>query len=732
MEQPKHRMTLALPVVVGTLATSMTVAFTPPAYAQELPPETQITEAATPEKPMEGSSPDIDGIGSTIPEPDEGYQPTPDDSNPSEPSQTPEPPSDDLDDPTGSDQPEAPEPPTVEPDSDHPEDGSGPETPDTPPSENAPSDSGADTELDPSQKPPLTDDAPASSDKPETPPSDANGSTPTDPDAPSHGTEPSPDAPTATQPTQNQVEATQLPAATAVVHSDGWVSENGSWYYYTNNKKSSGWLVTNKLPGASSAGALERYWLDPSTGQLATSRLVSASEAGYWAFARPDGTIVRGKWTNPSTGYVYLADNDGRLVPPGWHVTGAYTGGNLQRYWIDGTAHACIPGFSADGYAHYTLSEGYVLRGAKSISGGTLLANNDGRLESRSGWVVTSEYTPGALQRYWLEEADGYSVAKQGLFSVGNSFYYGTPSGYVVRGRYAESSRVYFADNDGRLIGGKNGGWVVTGAFTGGALQRYWVDPTSHACIPGFSSDGYAHYTLPEGYVLRGKRSYDGRVLLANNDGRLATTRGWVVTGAYDGSLHRYWLEDCGGGMVGAKTGFFKIDGATYYGTSEGYVLHGTARLINGTWYSADNDGKLTAGGNAMWARAQQYASSTGYLILIDSSSHTVGVFQGSQYHWNMIHSWPCGNGAWLTPTVKGIFTVSDRGYSFGSGYTCYYWTQFYGDYLFHSILYWPGTHIVQDGTLGASVSHGCVRLSIENAKWIYDNIPRGTTVVSY
>lgn len=38
----------------------------------------------------------------------------------------------------------------------------------------------------------------------------------------------------------------------------------------------------------------------------------------------------------------------------------------------------------------------------------------------------------------------------------------------------------------------------------------------------------------------------------------------------------------------------------------------------------------------------------------------------------------------------------------------------------------------VKDGRLGMRLSHGCVRLAIENAKWIYDNIPSGTTVIIY
>ena len=38
----------------------------------------------------------------------------------------------------------------------------------------------------------------------------------------------------------------------------------------------------------------------------------------------------------------------------------------------------------------------------------------------------------------------------------------------------------------------------------------------------------------------------------------------------------------------------------------------------------------------------------------------------------------------------------------------------------------------ITDGRLGINASHGCVRLSIENAKWIYNTIPSGTKVIVY
>ncbi len=136
----------------------------------------------------------------------------------------------------------------------------------------------------------------------------------------------------------------------------------------------------------------------------------------------------------------------------------------------------------------------------------------------------------------------------------------------------------------------------------------------------------------------------------------------------------------------------------------------------------------------AMYDKAQSYSSSTDYLILVNSSTNRVGIFTGSKDNWTMEYYWTCSTGKSSTPTKKGTFTVLSKGKYFnGNTYTCWYYTQWYGNYLFHSVLYKKNSMTeISDGTLGKNVSHGCVRLSIDNAKWIYDNIPLNTTVVSY
>ena len=54
------------------------------------------------------------------------------------------------------------------------------------------------------------------------------------------------------------------------------------------------------------------------------------------------------------------------------------------------------------------------------------------------------------------------------------------------------------------------------------------------------------------------------------------------------------------------------------------------------------------------------------------------------------------------------------------------------GGILFHSVIYSKGKVLNKTSVqkLGRPASHGCIRLKVEHAKWIYENCPPGTTVV--
>ena len=95
--------------------------------------------------------------------------------------------------------------------------------------------------------------------------------------------------------------------------------------------------------------------------------------------------------------------------------------------------------------------------------------------------------------------------------------------------------------------------------------------------------------------MLRGKATVGSGVVLADNDGLVETTAGWLVTSKYDGHLERYWMVQQSSGLSLAETGSFSVEGSQYYGLSgQGYVLRNAASTLPGYWVIADNDGRVT------------------------------------------------------------------------------------------------------------------------------------------
>ena len=119
-------------------------------------------------------------------------------------------------------------------------------------------------------------------------------------------------------------------------------------------------------------------------------------------------------------------------------------------------------------------------------------------------------------------------------------------------------------------------------------------------------------------------------------------------------------------------------------------------------------------------------------LITTDLENKLTYIFKKTDNsQWELIYKWSCTVGKPETPTIKGTFYVSGRKPYFGSdSYRVKYATRIRGSYYYHSVLFNPeGTEIIND-TLGEALSHGCIRLAVENAQWIYDNILDTTTIV--
>lgn len=127
-----------------------------------------------------------------------------------------------------------------------------------------------------------------------------------------------------------------------------------------------------------------------------------------------------------------------------------------------------------------------------------------------------------------------------------------------------------------------------------------------------------------------------------------------------------------------------------------------------------------------------QIKSPTINLITTDLENKLTYIFEkNNSGTWNLLYKWSCTVGKPSTPTIKGTFYVSGRKPYFGSDtYRVKYATRIRGSYYYHSILFnSAGTEIIDD-RLGMALSHGCIRLDVKNAQWIYDNVLDKTTII--
>lgn len=131
---------------------------------------------------------------------------------------------------------------------------------------------------------------------------------------------------------------------------------------------------------------------------------------------------------------------------------------------------------------------------------------------------------------------------------------------------------------------------------------------------------------------------------------------------------------------------------------------------------------------------------SKGYKIYVNTKESYVSVFGWVNGGFNKeVQHFICSCGADKSPTIKGNFTLEERrGEWYQISHDPVGWVQyayrFVGHYYFHSVLFSkkgstkPTAHSQED--LGTNVSAGCVRLSVEDCKWIYENCEVGTPVL--
>ena len=129
------------------------------------------------------------------------------------------------------------------------------------------------------------------------------------------------------------------------------------------------------------------------------------------------------------------------------------------------------------------------------------------------------------------------------------------------------------------------------------------------------------------------------------------------------------------------------------------------------------------------------------YWVKVNEQCNVVTVYEKSGGKWKPIRAMLCSTGLKKPgkETPRGTYYMGGRrqwGVMFFGVYA-QYCTTISGDYLFHSVQYNKQRNYKSQPTdefnkLGRHASHGCVRMSVMDAKWIYDNCKAGTKVTIY
>ena len=305
-------------------------------------------------------------------------------------------------------------------------------------------------------------------------------------------------------------------------------------------------------------------------------------------------------------------------------------------------------------------------------------------------------------------ESVSVNAAKNGWVKSGKYYMYYVNGKYYKNGIYKIGGKLYGFNANGRLLCKwfKLAGSTYYGSVTSGAVGVGQI-------LTGYRKIGSDYYYLDpakkgrvtRGFVRIGKKLY----YFGQADGKQRRTKGWFYYG-----------------------------NAMYYVKSDGTIATNTT--IDG--YKIGASGAVTDV-NGMDKKAQGYSSNTRYLILVNKKKHLVNIYQGSQGHWVAVRrNIRCTIGKSSTPSPSGSFRLDHKsskayGYKDFKASTVFYATRISAGNYFHSILYRlgcrnPYTHSPKDASLGKSKSNSCIRLPLDDAKFIHQKTPTRTRVIVY
>ena len=533
---------------------------------------------------------------------------------------------------------------------------------------------------------------------------------------------------------------------------DSWLAESEEnnetivkWYYLTESGKAAD-LQEEGLDG----------WQQPD------------EESKIWYFLKPDGTVDTSKngWDHTADGIWLNAQRGQAELVNGWQEIAEKTWYHLDD---EGKRDNTTPGkYEINDKVYFLNEDGVAQTGLFEVDRVTYYFDADtGKAQN-------------VIQNPWLDLNGNRYLVENGEFAKGwrkinNIWYYMDPSTAVMKTGFftASDGKKYYCDESGAMQNGwiqLSGNWYY---FTGsGAMQEGWLNyggvwyyltPGSGAMQEGWVYVGGTWYYLTpgSGAMQTGWLNQGGVWYYLSGSGAMQT--GWLKHGGVwyyltpgSGVMKTGWCKDGNtwyylSGSGAMQTGWLKQGGTWYYLSGSGAMQEGWIRLSGKRYYLTPGSGNMVTGWKYIGGYKYYFGSDgamvqdldsvigrqSSYYITVNRATCQVMVYakDGANGYTIPVKTFACSVGLPGTPTPAGTFRTLEKrrwhtlmGPSYGQ-----YCTRIVGGVLFHSVAGYNQTSYnlsaAEYNKLGSPASHGCVRLCVRDAKWIYDNCAVGTTV---
>ncbi len=526
---------------------------------------------------------------------------------------------------------------------------------------------------------------------------------------------------------ESETEADKKPGECWQKDASGWfylsegtkltgLQQIGSDFYYFDSK---GYRVTGAVIVKS-----RLHYFNPGTGKLVTGitglQRIQDSNDYYFFRKAADGTIAMNSWVTHK-GKKFYAGRNGKIL------FGTQTiNGKLYHLTQKGRLTSYAKS-SYNGKYYYAKANGQLKTGLKKIDGKYYYFSPTTG-ERMSGTITVGNYT------YYFS-AKG--VAKTGWIKRDGKYYYHDSKGRRKLGVAVIDQKTYYLDPN-------DGGARVSNRWVAVNGKYYYFSSNGVRAVGWLKVDGATYYLGTDGLRKTGLQTINGKKYYFNPNGTMKT--GWVTV---SGNTYYMSSSTSSSSYGAAVSGWAKIDGKNYYFKS--------TVLLKGTWlydpaskayyYLDKTTGAVLTGKQTINGRVYDLGSTGAYKsdpnavpsgpkeIRVNRAMNCITVYQGG----TPIKAIVCSTAADGVSTPKGTFTLLDKlrwhelnGPSWGQ-----YCSHITGDILFHSV---PCTryndnhslNVSAFNKLGTAASAGCIRLTVIDAKWIYDNCPIGTKVVIY